>query len=90
MSMTVACTIGLEPPMFPTGPTEVMVTPLEPPRPGPAVSPLGRTPGPVGWSFGRLGSSEMLGLLQVLHILRLLLNVLRLLAHVFSPLISFT
>jgi hypothetical protein len=34
LSITVACTIGLEPLMFPTGLTEVMVTPLEPPRLG--------------------------------------------------------
>lgn len=27
LSVTVACTVGLEPPMFPMGPTEVMVTP---------------------------------------------------------------
>lgn len=32
LSVTVACTVGLEPLMFPTGLTEVMVTPLEPPR----------------------------------------------------------
>jgi hypothetical protein len=31
-SVTVACTVGPEPLMFPTGPTEVMVNPLEPPR----------------------------------------------------------
>jgi hypothetical protein len=35
LSTTVACTMGLEPLMFPTGLTEVMVTPpLEPPRLG--------------------------------------------------------
>ena len=38
-SITVACTVGLEPLMFPTGLTEVMVTPLEPPRLGPPLGP---------------------------------------------------
>jgi hypothetical protein len=38
-SVTVACTVGLEPLMFPTGPTEVMVTPLEPPRLAPRLAP---------------------------------------------------
>ena len=39
LSVTVACTVGLEPLMFPTGPTEVMVTPLEPPRLAPRLAP---------------------------------------------------
>jgi hypothetical protein len=39
LSITVACTMGLEPLMFPTGLTEVMVTPLEPPRLGPPLAP---------------------------------------------------
>ena len=39
LSVTVACTVGLEPLMFPTGPTEVMVTPLEPPRLAPPLAP---------------------------------------------------
>jgi hypothetical protein len=39
LSITVACTMGLEPLMFPTGLTEVMVTPLEPPRLGPPLGP---------------------------------------------------
>jgi hypothetical protein len=39
LSTTVACTMGLEPLMFPTGLTEVMVTPLEPPRLGPPLAP---------------------------------------------------
>ena len=39
LSVTVACTVGLEPLMFPTGLTEVMVTPLEPPRVGPLLAP---------------------------------------------------
>ena len=39
LSVTVACTMGLEPLMFPTGLTEVMVTPLEPPRLGPPLGP---------------------------------------------------
>jgi hypothetical protein len=36
LSVTMACTVGLEPLMFPPGLTDVMVTPppLEPPRPG--------------------------------------------------------
>lgn len=33
LSLTVACTVGLEPLMFPTGLAEVMVTRLEPPPP---------------------------------------------------------
>ena len=39
LSVTVACTVGLEPLMFPTGLTEVMVTPLRPPRVGPLLAP---------------------------------------------------
>lgn len=39
LSVTVACTVGLEPLMFPTGLTEVMVTPLEPPRLAPPLAP---------------------------------------------------
>jgi hypothetical protein len=39
LSVTVACTVGLELLMFPTGLTEVMVTPLEPPRVGPLLAP---------------------------------------------------
>jgi hypothetical protein len=39
LSVTVASTMGLEPLMFPTGLTEVMVTPLEPPRFGPPLAP---------------------------------------------------
>lgn len=39
LSVTVACTIGLEPLMFPTGLIEVMVTPLEPPRLAPPLAP---------------------------------------------------
>ncbi len=39
LSVTVACTVGLEPLMFPTGPAEVMVTPLEPPRLAPPLAP---------------------------------------------------
>ncbi len=39
LSVTVACTVGLEPLMFPTGLTEVMVTPLEPRRVGPLLAP---------------------------------------------------
>jgi hypothetical protein len=39
LSVTVASTMGLEPLMFPTGLTEVMVTPLEPPRLGPPLAP---------------------------------------------------
>ena len=39
LSVTVACTVGLEPLMFPTGLTEVMVTPLRPPRVGPPLAP---------------------------------------------------
>jgi hypothetical protein len=39
LSVTVACTVGLEPLMFPTGLTEVMVTPLEPPRLAPLLAP---------------------------------------------------
>lgn len=39
LSITVACTMGLEPLMFPTGPTEVMVTPLDPPRLAPPLAP---------------------------------------------------
>jgi hypothetical protein len=35
LSVTVACTVGLELLIFPTGLTEVMVTPPEPPRPAP-------------------------------------------------------
>jgi hypothetical protein len=39
LSITMACTMGLEPLMFPTGLTDVMVTPLEPPRLGPPLAP---------------------------------------------------
>ena len=39
LSVTVACTVGLEPLMFPTGLTEVMVTPRRPPRLGPLLAP---------------------------------------------------
>ena len=39
LSITVACTMGLEPLMFPTGLIEVMVTPLEPPRLAPPLAP---------------------------------------------------
>ena len=39
LSVTVACTVGLELLMFPTGLTEVMVTPLRPPRVGPPLAP---------------------------------------------------
>lgn len=39
LSVTVACTVGLEPLMFPTGLIEVMVTPLRPPRAGPPLAP---------------------------------------------------
>ena len=39
LSVTVACTVGLELLMFPTGLIEVMVTPLEPPRAGPLLAP---------------------------------------------------
>jgi hypothetical protein len=39
LSVTVACTVGLEPLMFPTGLTEVIVTPRRPPRVGPPLGP---------------------------------------------------
>ena len=39
LSITVACIMGLKPLMFPTGLTEVMFTPLEPPRVGPPLAP---------------------------------------------------
>ena len=39
LSVTVACTVGLEPLIFPTGLIEVMVTPLEPPRLAPPLAP---------------------------------------------------
>lgn len=39
LSFTVACNMGLEPLMFPTGLTWVMVTPLEPPRLAPPLAP---------------------------------------------------
>src|SRR5215217_5517765 len=40
LSVTTACTVGLKPLMFPTGPTEVMVTPpLAPPRPDLGLAP---------------------------------------------------
>jgi len=39
VSATMACTVGLEPLMFPTGLTEVMVTPLLPPRPALVLAP---------------------------------------------------
>jgi hypothetical protein len=39
LSVTVACTVGLEPLMFPTGLTEVIVTPRRPPRVGPPLPP---------------------------------------------------
>lgn len=39
LSLTVACTVGLEPLMLPTGLIEVMVTPLVPPRLAPPLAP---------------------------------------------------
>ena len=40
LSVTTACTVGLKPLMFPTGLTEVMVTPpLAPPRPDLGLAP---------------------------------------------------
>ena len=39
LSVTVACTVGLEPLMFPTGLTEVIVTPRRPPRVRPPLAP---------------------------------------------------